>query len=166
MGSTLTFRAWLPELVIPEPPSLLPSFSFGHETKDSLGEWFGYRVSVSSFFMSGLYRCWPNAQLFSGRTELRFIRSDFGGCWGPSERWQGTDVPNPYPPPWSPPRVGAVQSLSSPCQAGERSGGGGGVPGVWRKKGGERCQGPCLVSPRQLGFLFLVMQVPDLGFEY
>lgn len=35
MGSNLTFRAWLPKLVIPEPPeppSLLPSFSFGQET--------------------------------------------------------------------------------------------------------------------------------------
>jgi len=39
-GSTLTFRARLPELAIPEPPepsSLLPSFNCGQGTKDCLG---------------------------------------------------------------------------------------------------------------------------------
>lgn len=44
MGSTLTFRAWLPELVIPELlelSPLLPSFNFGQETKHSLGNGLG-----------------------------------------------------------------------------------------------------------------------------
>lgn len=53
MGSTLTFRAWLPELVIPEPPSLLPSFSFGHETKDSLGKGLGTEFLFLHFSCQG-----------------------------------------------------------------------------------------------------------------
>ena len=47
MPSTLTHKAWLQgQLVIPEPPSLLPSFNFGQETKDSLGKGLGKAVFV------------------------------------------------------------------------------------------------------------------------
>lgn len=56
MVSTLTFRAWLPELAIPEPPepsSLLPSFNFGQETKDSLGNGLGTEFLFLCFSCQG-----------------------------------------------------------------------------------------------------------------
>jgi len=118
--------------------------------------------------MSGLYRHQPSAQLFSGRTELRLIRGDFGGRWGPSERWQSTDIPNPYPLPGG---LRGEGGQSMPCQVLARQGealGGGGVGARGLEKEGRRdVPGPlsCQPKARQLCFLFLVMQVPDLGFD-
>jgi len=88
--------------------------------------------------MSGLYRHQPSAQLFSGRTELRLIRGDFGGRWGPSERWQSTDIPNPYPLPGG---LRGEGGQSMPCQVLARQGealGGGGVGARGLEKEGRR----------------------------
>lgn len=47
----LDLQVWLPrELIIPEPPSLLPSFDFVQEAKDSLRNGLGTWVFVSFCF--------------------------------------------------------------------------------------------------------------------
>lgn len=84
--STLTFGAWLPgEPVIPGLPSLLPSFQLGQESKDlwrmvcGHGSWFCFISHVRAV------QTQPNAQLSSGRAELRLAGGGLQRTRGPSE---------------------------------------------------------------------------------
>ena len=75
-GSTLALRAWLPEPVIPEPsepPSFLSSFSFGQETKDSLGNGLGIEVFCCCFSYQGYIDTGPMHSYFQkGRVEVHW----------------------------------------------------------------------------------------------
>lgn len=162
MGSNLTFRAWLPELVIPEPPeppSLLPSFILDKRLRTLWGNdlgtgfWFSFL-----FFVSGLYRHWPSARLFSGRTELRLTRVVWADARAllRDDKVQISQIPHLLLP-----------VAQNPCQVPAGQGealGGGGVQEVWRRKGGGNCEGTCSVSPDSWVFSS-VAQVPDLSFD-
>lgn len=114
--STLTHKAWLQgQLVIPEPPSLLPSFSFGQETKDSLGKGLGKVVFVLFCFSRQGYTD-------TGQMSSYFREGQRGGSGGDfvdpeallrEGKAQISQIPSPR----------LEDAASSPHQAGGFSGG-------------------------------------------
>lgn len=77
---------------------------------------------------------------------------------------QISQIPTPFPEASGGGGSGAVQALSSPCQAGGKLlwGGGGWCQGSGEGREERHAKAP---EARPLCFLFLVMQVPDLGFD-